>query len=144
MKIEASHVFQVAPERLWNALLDPTVLQKALPGCDELKATGPDRYEATMTVGVAFVRGTYKGHVEISDRQPTSDYRLKAEGSGAAGYVSGDAQVALTPQGEGGTLMTISGNAEVGGPAARVGQRLLEVATRGMVKEFFSRIEQQL
>lgn len=144
MKIEASHMFHVEPDRLWNALLDPTVLQKAMPGCEELKATGPDRYEATMTVGVAFVRGTYKGHVEISDKQPMSSYRLKAEGSGAAGYVVGDAHVALTPRDSGTTLMTISGDADVGGPVARVGQRLLEVVTRGMVKEFFSRVEQQL
>ena len=143
MKIEASHLFQVVPERLWNALLDPTVLQKAMPGCDDLKATGPDRYEATMTVGVAFVRGTYKGHVEISDKQPVTSYRLKADGSGAAGYVRGDAQVGLTAQ-DGGTLMTISADADVGGPVARVGQRLLEVVARGIVKDFFSRVEKQL
>jgi carbon monoxide dehydrogenase subunit G len=73
-----------------------------------------------------------------------SSYRLKADGSGAAGYVRGDAHVALTPQGEGATLMTISGDADVGGPVARVGQRLLEIVTRGMMKEFFTRVEQQL
>jgi uncharacterized protein len=55
---------------LWDALQDPAVLARTLPGCESLEVVGEDHYKATVTAGVASVRGTYQGQVRLSDKQP--------------------------------------------------------------------------
>ena len=144
MKIDASHAFATDRQRLWNLLMDPAFIRKSMPGCEDLRTVEPDKYEAVMKVGVGTVKGTYSGKIEISDKDPLSSYRLQAEGSGAAGFVKGGAMVRLADQGDGKVLMSLQGEAQVGGPVARVGQRLLDIVSRYMVNEFFKQIEKAI
>src|SRR5437016_6369679 len=73
MNFSGDVVLHAAPEVVWAALLDPTSLQHCLPGCQSLDPIGPDQYEATVTLGIAAVKGSYKGRVQIADKQePTS------------------------------------------------------------------------
>ena len=144
MKIDASRAFATDRQRLWNLLMDPAFIRKSMPGCEDLRTVEPDKYEAVMKVGVGTVKGTYSGKIEISDKDPLSSYRLQAEGSGAAGFVKGGAMVRLADQGDGKVLMSLQGEAQVGGPVARVGQRLLDIVSRYMVNEFFKQIEKAI
>ncbi|MBI2820658.1 MAG: carbon monoxide dehydrogenase subunit G [Acidobacteria bacterium] len=144
MKIDANHAFDTDRNRLWNLLMDPAFLKKSMPGCEELREVEPDKYEAVMRVGVGSVKGTYRGRVEIAEKDPLSSYKLQAEGSGAAGFVKGGATIHLADQGDGKTVMSLRGEAQVGGPVARVGQRLLDAVSRWMVNEFFKQIEKEI
>lgn len=144
MKIDASHAFATEKNRLWNLLMDPAFIKKSMPGCEELREIEPDRYEATMQVGVGSVKGTYQGKVQIAEKDAASSYKLDVEGNGAAGFVKGSATVRLTDQPDGTVVMTLEGEAQVGGPVARVGQRLLDAASKWMVNEFFKQIEKEI
>jgi len=144
MKIDAKHTFTIDKQRLWDLLMDPDFIKKSMPGCEELRAVEPDKYEAVMKVGVGSVKGTYKGKIEISEKDPASSYKLGAEGSGAAGFVKGGAVIRLTEESEGKILMHLQGEAQVGGPVARVGQRLLDAVSKWMVNEFFKQIEKPI
>lgn len=140
MKVEGSHPFPIAPQGLWDILSDPAALARAIPGCEGLRPTGPDEFEATLRIGVAAVRGTYVGKVRIADKAPPSHYRLLAEGSGTPGFVKGNALIRLEPDGAG-TRMVVSGEAEVGGLIAGVGQRMLGGVAKMMLDQFFKGIE---
>ncbi|MBI4456067.1 MAG: carbon monoxide dehydrogenase subunit G [Acidobacteria bacterium] len=144
MKIDASHSFATDKTRLWNLLMDPAFIKKSLPGCEELRSVEPDKYEAIMRVGVGSVKGTYRGRVEISAKDPMSSYKLQAQGSGSGSFVKGGATVRLTDQADGKVVMTLEGEAQVGGLIARVGQRLLDTVSRWMVSEFFKQIEKEI
>ena len=70
MKIEGSYTFNAPRERVWEVLQDPKIMAQCMPGCESMNQVGPDQYEAVMKVGVASVKGTYKGKVTIKDKQP--------------------------------------------------------------------------
>lgn len=143
MKIEGSYEFPAPRDRVWRALLDPDQLSRAIPGCEKLEAAGSDEYRATLKVGVAAVKGTFEGKVRLSDLQPPTRYRMAVEGSGAPGFVRGEASMELS-EAEGRTRVAYSADVQVGGLIAGVGQRMLGGVAKMMVDQFFSRIAEQL
>ncbi len=111
-----------------------------MPGCEGLKEIGPDQYEATMKVGIASVKGTYKGKVSIKERQAPSHYVLSGEGSGGPGFMKGDMSIDLEEK-NGVTMLKYSTDAKIGGLIAGVGQRMLGGVARMMVDQFFKKME---
>ncbi len=143
MQLDGSHRFDADRERVWAAFNDPAVLARVTPGCQSLEATGPDEYRATLSVGVAAVKGTYQGRLSIADRDPPQSYTLRVEGSGRPGFVKGEGRLTLVEDG-GGTRADIKGEAQVGGVIAAVGQRMVGSAARMMMQQFFSAMDKEL
>jgi hypothetical protein len=143
MTLDGSHHFHAPRDRVWAAFVDPAVLARATPGCERLEPLGPDEFEATLSVGVAAVKGVYQGRLAILDKKPPEGYTLRVEGSGRPGFVKGEGRLTLTEQ-DGGTLVTIKGEAQVGGVIAAVGQRLMGAAARMLMSQFFSAIEAEV
>lgn len=139
MRLSSTYLFDAPRETVWTLLLDPDVLAQCLPGCESFQAAGDDIYRATLNVGVAAVSGRYEGTVRIVDRQAPSRYRLTVDGKGRGGFVKGEAEVSLAAgeAGERQTLVTVEGQAQVGGTVARVGQRLLGSVSKMMMDRFF-------
>jgi carbon monoxide dehydrogenase subunit G len=140
LKIDGSYTFNAPRDRVWQVLLDPKVLAQCVPGCERLNEVGPDQYEAIMKVGVASVKGTYKGRVSIKDKQPPSHYVLSGEGSGGPGFMQGDVAVDLE-ENNGQTLLKYSSDAKVGGLIASIGQRMLGGVAKMMLDQFFKKME---
>jgi carbon monoxide dehydrogenase subunit G len=143
MTLDGSHLFKAPRDRVWALFNDPGVLSRATPGCERLEPIGPDEFEATLSVGVAAVKGTYQGKLAITDKQAPSGYTLHVEGSGRPGFVKGEGRLTLEEQ-DGGTLATIKAEAQVGGLIAAVGQRLVGAAGRMLMSQFFSALEAEL
>lgn len=137
MQIDSSHVVAAPIDAVWNLLMDATAIAGCLPGCQELRALGDDRYEAEIVISLAAVTGRYAATVTIDQRQPPTSYRLAVEGTGRPGFVKGQALVTLATREEG-TIVTVTASAEVGGLIARVGQRLLDGVARTMMQRFFA------
>lgn len=130
-------------ERVWEVLLDPEVLKRALPGIEKLETTAPDAFAVVMNLGVAAVKGKYRGTMAITDKKPPSSYRLRGEGKGAPGWTKGQAVLTLAPEGTG-TRVTAKGDAQIGGTIAGVGQRMMEGIAKSMARDFFAAIERIL
>jgi uncharacterized protein len=124
---------------LWDALQDPAVLARTLPGCESLEVVGEDHYRATVTAGVASVRGTYQGQVRLSDKQPPGSCQLQVEGAGTPGTIRADVTLRLEEDG-GGTVVHYDADAVVGGMIGGVGQRMIGAAARRTADEFFSAV----
>jgi uncharacterized protein len=143
MRIEGSVIVAAPRQAVWDALQDPAVLARTLPGCDAFEEVGPDAYRATITAGVASIKGTYLGDVALSDRVAPEQYRLHASGSGAPGTVSADALVTLEEV-DGGTRIGYSADAVVGGMIGGVGQRMIAGVAKRMAGQFFAAVERDL
>jgi carbon monoxide dehydrogenase subunit G len=143
MTLDGTHRFDAPRDRVWAAFNDPAVLARATPGCERLDPVGPDEFDATLSVGIASVKGTYQGKLAILDRKPMDGYTLRVEGSGRPGFVKGEGRLTLTDE-DGGTRATIKGEAQVGGVIAAVGQRLLGAASRMLMEQFFSSLEAEI
>jgi uncharacterized protein len=143
MTLDGSHHFKAPRDRVWALFNDPGVLARATPGCERLNPIGPDEFEATLSVGVAAVKGTYQGRLAITDKRPLEGYILHVEGTGRPGFVKGEGRLSLSEQ-DGGTLATINAEAQVGGLIAAVGQRLIGAAARMLMSQFFAALEAEL
>jgi hypothetical protein len=140
LKIEGSYTFDAPRQRVWEVLLDPKVMAQCMPGCESMNEVAPDQFEAVMKVGVASVKGTYKGKVSIKDKQPPSHYVLSGQGSGGPGFMEGDVAIDLE-EADGKTVLKYSTDAKIGGLIASVGQRMLNGVAKMMVDQFFKKVE---
>ena len=143
MKITTSSVINADRARVFAALTDPAILQRAIPGCESLTAIGPDAYEATLKIGVAGLKGSYKGNASIRDKQPPDSLTLTFEGKGGPGFVRGSAAIALGDE-AGSTRIETTADVQVGGLIAAVGSRLVEATARKLADDFFRQLSQQL
>jgi carbon monoxide dehydrogenase subunit G len=143
MKIQGQHTFEAAQELVWNALVDPQVLAKALPGFEDLQQVDDNRFEGVLDIWVGPVQGRFEGRVELFDLEPPAGYRLKVEGKGAPGFVEGEGHLRL--EGEG-TSSTVHYEIEVqvGGRIAGIGQRLLDSSARVITRQALEGLEQQI
>ena len=140
MEVNGRYVFNAAPDKVWALLNDPDVIASCLPGCERLEPLGDDRYRANLSLAVAAISGSYAGTVSIVDKRPPSSYRLLVDGSGKAGFVKGEARIELAAA-DGATnetVVLVSGDGQVGGLMARVGQRLLGSVSQMMMDRFFA------
>lgn len=144
MKVAGEAVLHAPVDRVWDALIDPAVLVRTIPGCQQLEAVADDEYRMTVTAGVASIKGTYLGSVRLTDQQPPSSFVLRAAGSGAPGTVQADVLVTLTDDGQGGTRLTYDADAVVGGTVGGVGQRMLAGVARRTAGEFFRAVDDVL
>jgi carbon monoxide dehydrogenase subunit G len=143
MKIAGTYTFNAPVEAVWNLLMDTSVVAQCLPGCKGLKPIGDDRYEAELAVVVAAISGNYKAVIALQDKQPPSSYRIVVEGSGRVGFVKGNAMITLSGEASS-TTVNVAAEADVGGPVARVGQRLLEGVARMTMDKFYGCLRNQL
>ena len=143
MKLSLSHDIAADRERVFDALVDPMVIQRCIPGCESMTATGPDTYDATLKIGLAGLKGTYTGRTTIANTQRPDALTLGLEGKGGPGFVRGTAAIALTSA-DGGTRVACDADVQVGGLIAAVGSRLIEAAARKMAADFFNALEKQI
>jgi carbon monoxide dehydrogenase subunit G len=143
MDIFSSYTFNAPPERVWDLLMDPAAIQSCIPGCNKFEPAGDDRYDVTLTVGLAAITGTYNGTVVLADMVPQTSYRLIVEGQGRAGFVKGSSAIALRAEGST-TVVEVSGTVQTGGPIARVGQRLIGSVAKMMSDRFFACLQSKL
>jgi carbon monoxide dehydrogenase subunit G len=144
MRIAGSATLHAPVEAVYDALRDPRVLVRTIPGCERLEQVGEDSYRMTVTAGVASVRGTYAGDVRLTDQRAPHGFVLRASGSGAPGTVSADVNVELAAGGDGTTELSYDADAVVGGMIGGVGQRLLTGVAKRTAGEFFTAVDQVL
>lgn len=144
MKVSGEATLHAPVEDVWAALNDPAVLVRTIPGCERLESTGPDAYRMTVTAGVASIKGTYSGQVQLSDQVAPSSFLMTASGAGGPGTVSTEVRVALADAGDGSTRLSYDADAVVGGVVAGVGQRMLTAVAKKTAGEFFRAVDDVL
>lgn len=144
MKISGEAVLNAPVEQVWNAILDPQVLVRTIPGCERLEATGENSYAMTVTAGVASIKGTYMGECVLSDLKPHESLLMRADGSGAPGTIGVDVDVRFVDNGDGTTNLSYDAVAVVGGMVGGVGQRMLTSVSKRMASTFFKSINDVL
>jgi len=132
-------------EKVWEGLNDPETLRASIPGCQSLEMTSENAFTAKVVAKVGPVKATFGGDVTLSNINPPESYTISGEGKGgAAGFAKGGADVKLADDGEGGTILTYTAKADVGGKLAQLGSRLIDGTSKKMADEFFSNFREQV
>jgi hypothetical protein len=143
VNLDGSAVLSASPERVWSVITDPAVLARTIPGCLSLQKVGEDSYTISVSAGVGAIRGTYAGEVRLSELNEPTSYVMHASGSGGPGSVRATVPISLEAV-DGGTRLTYSADAVVGGAVAGVGQRMITGVAKRMAGQFFSAIDAEL
>jgi carbon monoxide dehydrogenase subunit G len=143
LKITGKSTIDAPRDQVWAALNDMEVLARIVPGCERLEQIGDNEFEGTVKIGIQAIKGTYNGRIRLEDIQPPHHYKLVASGRSASGVVDGAGAVDLEEQ-DGQTILTYSGDAQIGGTLASVGQRLIEGASKQMINQSIKALVEQI
>ena len=139
MDFSGEYIIPSTKQKVWDALNDPEVLKQCIDGCEELNKESDSEFSARVTAKVGPVRAKFSGKVTLSDIDPPNGYKISGEGQGGvAGFAKGGAAVKLEDS-DGGTKLTYTAEAEVGGKLASVGSRLVEGVAKKTADDFFGK-----
>ena len=142
MKIEGTQELRAPRDRVYAAMIDPAVLARTIPGCEKLELTGDNTYSVTLRAGVGSIKGLFIGNVRLQEIHPPEHYKIVVDGKGQPGFLKGSGVIDLAER-DGVTEIRYSGEVQVGGTIAGVGQRMIEGAAKMMASQFFTGIESE-
>src|SRR6059036_2671993 len=100
MKLSGTYTLAAPRDKVFAAITDPAVLQRVIDGCEKMVKTAEDSYDAHLRIGIAGLKGSYVGKVQLKDLQAPESYTLLIEGKGGPGFVKGAAKIRLTDKGD--------------------------------------------
>ena len=141
MKLSGSYQINLEKQKVWEALNDPEILKKTIPGCEEFKKNSDTEFSATATNKIGPFNASFTGNIELKDLNPPHSYKISGSGNSPVGFASGEAEVKLENE-NGGTKLIYTVEANVGGKIAQVGSRLIDMTAKKMADIFFGKFSE--
>ena len=117
MKLNGTHKFKANSNRVFNAILDPAVLQKCIPGCSSVEVLDTSRLQLNVTTPLPGLKGPFTVIVNLVQRQDPNLIVLGVKRQGRGGSVDATANLNIADEAEG-ALLTYTADAELGGAIA--------------------------
>ncbi len=138
MKLSGSYQIKLEKQKVWEALNDPEILKKTIPGCEEFIKKSETEFTATATNKIGPFNASFTGDIELKDLNPPHSYKITGSGNSPVGFANGEAIVSLEDE-DNGTKLTYAVEANVGGKIAQVGARLIDMTAKKMADIFFGK-----
>lgn len=144
MKLEGAYTLPGRPDELFDLLQDPDVLVSAIPGCEKFEQLEENAYKGVIEAKLGPVQSVYTTTFKVSDLNPPTSYRLHMEGQGPGGFVNADVLMELEEEDDSHSTLRYSGDAQVGGKIARIGQRLVQAGAGVIIKKGFNDLRKRI
>jgi carbon monoxide dehydrogenase subunit G len=138
MKFENQFDVDAPLEQVWNTVLDVERVAPTVPGAQVLERSGDDAYKVAIKVKVGPMSMTYRGEVEITERDEAAHRAvMKARAKESRGQGTADADVTMVLRGQNGrTAATVTTEVALTGKAATMGQGVLQDVAGRLVQTF--------
>jgi uncharacterized protein len=133
-----------AIETVWAFVTDPTKVGHCLPDVLEVTVQDPTHFEAVVRVAVGPVRGRFKLKCELQPEAGTRRMNIKVSGGGFGSAVDMTAGADVIAAGPSATTLNWEGTAEMRGPVAAVGGRVLDAQAQKLIAATFANVRQHL
>jgi carbon monoxide dehydrogenase subunit G len=120
-------------------VLDVERVAPTVPGAQVLEQVGDDAYKVAIKVKVGPMSMTYRGEVEITERDGAAHRAvMKARAKESRGQGTADADVVMVLAGDdsGSTSATVTTDVQLSGKVATMGQGVLQDVSRRLVETF--------
>ncbi len=141
MKLSGSYQIKLEKQKVWEALNNPEILKKAIPGCEEFIKKSDTEFTATAKNKIGPFNASFTGDIELKDIDAPNSYKITGSGNSPVGFASGEASVKLEEK-DGITDLVYSVEANVGGKIAQVGSRLIDMTAKKMADVFFGKFSE--
>jgi uncharacterized protein len=133
MKLEGTYEFEAPRE----------VIGSIIPGAGKPEEIGENHYQMVLEVKVGPISGRFESTIQLTDLHPPENYHMIVTGKGPIGHMDGNGEVRLEAQ-DGKTIMHYTGDAQVGGKVAAVGQRLLDMTAKAITKQSLNALAKRI
>src|SRR4051812_32762575 len=146
MKFENTFAVDAPIDEVYATLLDVKRVAPCVPGAEVLEQTGDDAYQVAIKVRVGPISMTYRGNVEIVERDD-ADHRavMRARARETRGQGTADARVELNLAEDGPTTKgTMVADVQLAGRAAAMGRGVIQDVSAKIVTTFSQNLEAML
>ena len=142
MKLSGSYQIKLEKQKVWEALNNPEILKKAIPGCEEFIKKSDTEFTATAKNKIGPFNASFTGDIELKNIDAPNSYKIIGSGNSPVGFASGEADVKLEDINNGETNLIYTVEANVGGKIAQVGSRLIDMTAKKMADIFFGKFSE--
>jgi carbon monoxide dehydrogenase subunit G len=132
--------FTVAAPRLtvWQAVHDPALLARCVPGCEEAAQIGENSYRAVVKAKVGPISARFTLVVDIVEEEAPDRLRIKAQGEegSRASMLTAESELALSDDGDGRTRVTWASDVNLSGRLGKYGLGLMKKKAESLSAEF--------
>jgi carbon monoxide dehydrogenase subunit G len=146
MDVSGSQKVKAPRPQVFNALLDPEVLKKSVPGCDNAEfvdfPTGR-QLKLTVSPSIPGLKGPYNVFLQTGEVVAPSRVVLIAEPTSSMGSIKATCAIDLAED-DAGTNLNYNANAVMGGKIAATPDIIVKGAVKVALDQFFKNFEKQV
>ena len=143
MKLNGSHKFKASGATVFNAILNPSVLQSCIPGCSGVQYLDNNRIRANITTPLPGLKGPYGVIINIAQLQAPNFLVLQVQRKGKGGSINAVSQIHITDEADG-ALLRYDTNADLEGPVAIANNPIGGNITRNSLDTFFKNLDKAI
>ena len=138
MRFENQFTVDAPIEQVWETVLDVERVAPTVPGAQVLEQVSDDAYKVAIKVKVGPMSMTYRGEVEITERDEAAHRAvMKARAKESRGQGTADADVVMVlADGAGTTSATVTTDVQLSGKVATMGQGVLQDVSGRLIGTF--------
>jgi carbon monoxide dehydrogenase subunit G len=129
---------------VWAFINDPASVASCLPDLLESNVHDARTFDAVVKVGVGPVRGKFKFNITLAPGSDGNHMDLKISGGGLGSVVDLLAGADLSENADATTTLDWQGSAQVRGPVATVGGRVLDTQAHRVISATFENVKNHL
>lgn len=143
MKLNGNHKFRANSWQVFNAILNPAVLQECIPGCHSVEYLDAFRIKANISTPLPGLKGPYGAVIRIAQRQDPNVLVLEVQRKGTGGSISATSQISIIDEPDG-AVLTYDAAAELEGPIAIANNPIGQGITKNSLKSFFEKLDRTI
>jgi uncharacterized protein len=131
-------------DAVWAFINDPAKIATCLPDVQSTTIRDAHSFDATVRVALGPVRGKFTFKIGLEPASDGNHMDMKVSGGGLGSVVDMVAGADLVPNGDASTSLNWKGTAEIRGPAATVGGRVLDAQAHRVISTTFENVKKSL
>ena len=140
MNYDGQERIQANYDKVWAFINDPNQVGRCLPNVEQIDVTSDKSFSALVSIGVGPVRGKFKFDVQLEPQPENQKMIVKLKGNGLGTAIDLAAGADLRTL-DGITDLSWQGEADVRGPAATIGPRILDKKARALITHVFAQVK---
>jgi carbon monoxide dehydrogenase subunit G len=140
--VELNHHFDTGKDTAynWDAILDLERIVPCVEGGKVLERESDEKAKAEIKVKMGAMSMTFRGTVEVAERDEDAKSALiavRSKDTGGSGYANADVRFTLNDGGG-----DINTRAQISGKAASMGEGVVQTVLDALIKDFTQRLSQ--
>ena len=138
--VELNHSFSTGKDTAynWDAILDLERIVPCVEGGKVIERESGEKAKAEIKVKMGAMSMTFRGTVEVTERDDDAHsalFAVRSKDTGGQGYANADVTFDLAD--DGGTINT---QAKISGKAASMGEGVIQTVLDAMIKDFTTKL----